>query len=210
MAASTTIEDVDAASTPDLYRTLLLGHYMRHWGTPEYRHVLRRAADQALIELYVFAGREPMEPVRIASVGLAGQIKPDGKPEGREYFMVLPDDLGGAGRDAVLGYVSSVVVHLLAHARRSCHLPRLLGPSPLAPAEWSATALLVAEATGESEDFNPLAIDGMGEIEIEWLIPLLEAEYAFILDKGLAPFEELVQTYEQSLVDVNRSAMVPS
>lgn len=122
--------------------------------------------------------------------------------------MVLPDDLGGADLEEVFTYFASMAVHIVKNVRRSCHLPRLLGPSPLAPAQWTTKALLIDEATGECEDFGTAQIGDKFEIEIEWLIPLTEAEYKFIIEKGINPFDDLVQTYEESLVDVNRAGLV--
>ncbi|MDM5179250.1 suppressor of fused domain protein [Massilia sp. DJPM01] len=208
MAASDMHGESDESLAFDVYRTIVLGRYMQHWGMPEYRRVIRKSADQSFFEMYTFPSTDPMQPFRIASVGLATQIKPDGEREGKEYFMVLPDDMGGAERDEVFNYVADIAVHLVNNVRRSCHLPRLLGPSPLAPASWGAKALLIAEATGESEEFNIVSIGDGFEMEIEWLIPLREAEYKFILEKGMDPFDDLVQESEQSLADVNREGLV--
>ena len=54
----------------DIYRTLVLGHYFRYWGMPEYRRVVHRD-DGSRIELYSFPVTERKPMFHVATVGLA-------------------------------------------------------------------------------------------------------------------------------------------
>lgn len=200
------LEDADKALQVDVYRTIVLGHYIDHWGMPEYRRITRKRSGQSFFEMYSFPSTDPMQPLRIASVGIAEEIKADGEREGKEYLMVLPADMGGASLDEVFDYFADIAVHIVKNLTRSC-LPRVLGPSALAPAKWGMKALLIDEATGESDDFDTVSIGGKFDVEVQWLIPVHEAEYKFILEEGIDAFDELVQSSDQSLADVNRQGL---
>ncbi len=79
----------------DLYRTVVLSHYMKYWGQPLERVVSVRGGDGAVIEVYRFSLTNGT--VRFATVGLFFQTVRQGVG-GVEYFFALPDDLGGRVR----------------------------------------------------------------------------------------------------------------
>ena len=192
----------------DVYRTIVLGHYIKFWGMPDYRTVIRKREGQNYFEIFSFPTTISGEPHRFATVGVAEQRKPDGENEGNEYFMALPSGLGGASVDEILEYITDLSTHLVVKMNRSLP-PRVLGPSKLAPVAWGPKALLIDEARGESDDFQNVKVNDTLEVEILWMIPIHENEYRFILKEGIDAFDELDQRSDQSIADVNRSGIVP-
>lgn len=197
--------DFDYEMTFDVYRSLILCHYMKRWGAPKYRHVVNRAEDGTKFELYFFpcAGKIPI--VRWATVGVAHQRKEDGMCEGKEYFMVLPRGQGGASQKSVANYLIDLSAHIIKNTKRFDG-PRVFDESDLAPKKWKPKAILIDEATGEDEDFsNPV---GVGDVEILWLVPLFQSEVNKILNDGIEAFDKMRESQELSIVDINRSAFV--
>lgn len=207
MVASEPLDDMDNILHVDIYRTIVLGHYIRYWGLPAYRRIVRQDADRTSFEVYAFPSRGPGRPFRIASVGLAEKIKADGEREGKEYYMALQEDLGGATLDDVFNHFEALTTHIVFDEDRST-LPRALQPSMPAPAAWATTAVLIDEANAEKEGFSTVCIACQFDIEIAWLIPLREMEYRFILERGIEEFDDLVQSSEQSLIDPKREGLV--
>lgn len=197
-------QDSDNQFRFDIYRTIVLGHYLKHWGMPEYRKVVGRD-DGSSFEIHTFPSSPKKHVYHIATVGLAEQARPDGSKQGHEYFMTLDERLGGASRDEVFDYVADLCAHSIVNLPRA-QPPRVLGPSALAPPEWTTKALLIDEPRGETEEFHRIAIGEIHEVECLWLVPLHEREYRFILEKGIDAFDELEQSAAHSIADVNRQA----
>lgn len=207
MVASETLDDIDNTLHVDVYRTIVLGHYIQYWGLPTYRRVVRQGADRPSFEVYAFPSTGTGRPFRIATVGLAEKIKADGEREGKEYYMALQDDFGGATLEEVFDYLVATVTLIVAEEDRSS-LPRVLKPSVPVLAKWAATALLIDEANAERDGFETVCIACQFDVQIAWLVPLRDAEYQLILEQGVEKFDELVQASEQSLIDPNREGLV--
>ncbi|RSZ55209.1 suppressor of fused domain protein [Massilia atriviolacea] len=198
---------MDNALDADVYRTIVLGHYIQYWGLPDKRRIVRDGAGAPLFEAYAFPAQGAGRPFRIASVGLAHTIKADGERDGREYYMALEDGLGGATLEQVFDYAAAAAMQIAAGAERP-ELPHALKPAVAAPAAWSSTALLLDQPSAENEGFDTLCIACRFDLEIVWLIPLHEAEYRFIAEHGIDDFDELVQASDQSLIDPARAGLV--
>jgi hypothetical protein len=65
----------------------------------------------------------------------------------------------------------------------------------------------VDEAVGEDEEFGGLHL-GPQHLELCWLVPLHEAEYAFIQKEGFDAFSELLEASDVSPADVHRPSLV--
>ncbi|MCK8502402.1 suppressor of fused domain protein [Myxococcus fulvus] len=123
-----------------------------------------------------------------------------------EFLLVLPEDLGGATFEEVAGFLMDFV----AHSRRDgvrVEPGRALPPSERVPKAWPTRALLVDEAVGEDEEFGGLHL-GRQHLELCWLVPLHEAEYAFIQKEGFDAFSELLEASDVSPADVHRPSLV--
>ena len=105
-------------------------------------------------------------------------------------MMAMGEDLGGANLDAVFTYLTDICAHSNKNLRPAA-LPRVMGPSPLAPAAWPTKALLMDEPRGEAEDFCRLDITPTTGVEFVWLIPIHASEYRLILDEGIDAFDAL-------------------
>lgn len=187
----------------DIYRTIVLGHYIKHWGMPEFRRIVINNDDESKIEIYTFPAASNQHVYRIATVGLAEQKKPDGSNEAQEFFMTLPDDLGGCEIDEVTNYLADIGAHSVKNLGKS-ELPRIMGESKLAPLKWATKAILIDEPRGESEDFFEISIAKLLDVQFSWIIPIHETEYKFILDNGIDAFDELDRASRFSIADITR------
>ncbi|MCP3064168.1 suppressor of fused domain protein [Myxococcus sp. K38C18041901] len=186
----------------DLRRTVVLGAYLRHWGMPRDRQRFSRQTD--VIEVYFFPATAESPVARFATVGASSFAREGGARS--EFLLVLPADLGGATFEEVAGFLMDFVVH----SRRDdvkVEPGRAIPPSERVPKAWPTRALLVDEAVGEDEEFGGLHL-GPQHIELCWLVPLHEAEYAFIQKEGFDAFSELLDASDLSPADVRRPSLV--
>ncbi|QSQ12529.1 suppressor of fused domain protein [Myxococcus landrumensis] len=186
----------------DLRRTVVLGAYMRHWGMPLDRQRFSRQTD--VVEVYLFPATAESPVARFATVGASSFAREGGTRS--EFLLVLPADLGGATFEEVAGFLMDFVLY----SRRDDVMVqpgRGVPPSPLVPKSWPTRALLVDEAVGEDEEFERLHL-GPQHIELWWLVPLHEAEYAFIQKEGFDAFSELLDASDSSPAEVHRPSLV--
>ncbi|AGC48774.1 hypothetical protein MYSTI_07502 [Myxococcus stipitatus DSM 14675] len=186
----------------DLRRTVVLGAYLRHWGMPLDRQRFSRETD--IVEVYLFPATAESPVARVATVGASSFAREGGTRS--EFLLVLSADLGGATFEEVAGFLMDFVLY----SRRDdveVQPGRAVPPSPLVPKSWPTRALLVDEALGEDEEFERLHL-GPQHIELWWLVPLHEAEHAFIQKEGFDAFSELLDASESSPAEVHRPSLV--
>jgi len=209
MAADLLVNNAEKVLHFDVYRTVVLGHYMRFWGMPEYRKIVTGPTGVLAFEVYTFPTSQNKHVLHVATVGLAECRKAVGGEEGHEYFMTLPEDFGGSTMDEVINYFVDFCVHSLENLNHA-ELPRVMGESKLAPAKWNTRAMLVDEPRGESEEFDQVQINDSLSVEFQWVIPIYQNEYKFILEHGIEEFDELAQGAKLSIADITRPSFVPS
>ncbi len=206
MAVKDSNQDSENALHFDIYRTIVLGHYIKHWGMPEFRRIVRNLTDQSKIEIFTFPSESDQHVYRIATVGLAEQKKPDGSKENHEFFMTLPSDLGGGEMDDVINYLADLSAHSVKNFKKS-ELPIVMGESKLAPCKWRTKAILIDEPRGENEDFFQISINKFIEVQFYWVIPIHETECKFILKNGIDAFDKLEQESDFSIADIARPSL---
>ncbi|WP_340026543.1 suppressor of fused domain protein [Paenibacillus sp. FSL K6-1096] len=186
----------------DIRRTVILGAYMREWEMPEYRVILSKPETGVHVEIYYFPAAGEGEIARFATVGLSAAHRPNGQVVGAEWMMALTPDLGGESVDRIFTYLSDLIAHHIETAGDS-RIPRVMGESPLAPANWTTTALLLDELRGESEELEAIEVGDEG-VQIQWAVPVTAQEAALILSEGVESFDSYIEEIEHSIIDPRR------
>lgn len=186
----------------DIRRTVILGAYMREWQMPQCRVILSKPETAVHVEIYYFPAAGEDEIARYATVGLSATHRPNGQAVGTEWMMALTADLGGESVDRIFTYLSDLIAHHIETAGDS-RIPRVMGESPLAPANWTTAALLLDELTGESEELEEIKVGGEG-IQILWAVPITGPESALLLREGVESFDSYIEDIEHSIIDPRR------
>ncbi|MGO4530887.1 suppressor of fused domain protein [Paenibacillus sp. 2TAF8] len=186
----------------DIQRTYLLGTYMKEWGMPESRIVLSKTERNIHVEIYYFPEVKQSGIARFVTVGLSRAIRPTGEQVAAEWMLALQSDLGGETVDRINSYLADIITHHIEHAPNS-DIPRVMGSSPLAPAEWNATALLIDELRGENESLEHIHI-GQEIVPLLWIIPITAKEADLILEQGIDEFDNHVENSDDSIIDPRR------
>ncbi|WP_405105556.1 suppressor of fused domain protein [Paenibacillus sp. FSL K6-1217] len=186
----------------DIRRTVILGAYMREWQMPEYRIILSKPATDVHVEVYYFPAVEEDGIVRFATVGLSAAHRPNGQAVGTEWVMPLTADLGGESVDRVFTYLCDLIAHHIESAGDSL-IPRVMEESLLAPANWSTSAFLLDELSGESEDLEEVEVGSEG-VQILWAVPITGHEAVLILREGVEAFDSYIENIEHSIIDPRR------
>lgn len=186
----------------DIRRTVILGAYMQEWQMPEYRVILSKPETAVHVEIYYFPAAGEDEIARFATVGLSANHRSNGHKAGTEWMLALTSDLGGESVDRIFTYLSDLLAHHIESAGDS-RIPRVMGESPLAPANWTTTALLLDELRGESEDLEEIKVGSEG-VQILWAVPITGHEAALILREGVESFDAYIEDIEHSIIDPRR------
>lgn len=186
----------------DIRRTVILGAYMREWGMPEYRVILSKPGTAVHVEIYYFPAAGEDEVARFATIGLSATHRPNGQAVATEWMLALTSDLGGESVDRIFTYLSDLIAHHIEAAGDS-RIPRVMGESGLAPANWTTTGLLLDELRGESEDLEEIKV-GSERVQILWAVPITGHEAALILLEGVESFDSCMEESEYSIIDPRR------
>lgn len=186
----------------DIRRTVILGAYIREWQMPEYRIILSKPETGVHVEIYYFPAVKEDEIARFATVGLSATHRPNGPLTGTEWMLALTSDLGGEPVDRIFTYLCDLIAHHIESAGDS-RIPRVMGESPLAPANWTTTALLLDELRGESEELEEIQV-GSGIVQVLWALPVTAQEAALILSGGVEAFDSYIEDIEHSIIDPRR------
>jgi hypothetical protein len=187
----------------DLRTAVVLGNYVRHWGLPDERVTSSRHDE--VVQVYSFPPNETSAVHRFATVGVSGVAKADGKPAQWELLMVLPADLGGAQRTIVTNLLLDVMAYSLRTDVRFA-AGTTIPVSPLTPSVWNARALLIDEPRGEAPELSTFHL-GVQHIDLFWVVPIHEAEYHLIKEKGLSALDDASSATNSSLIDPNRRSL---
>ncbi len=188
----------------DLYRSVVLSHYMKYWGQPMERVVSVREVDGAVIEVYRFSLINGT--VRFATIGLFFQTLRQ-ESAGVEYFFVLPDDMGGASADEVFNYILDLSAHSEVNFKSFGELS-VIDESALCPLCWCAKGVFFDEPRGECESFETVE-SAMGVRPVfRWLVPVYQKECDFILENGISVFDDVCENSSWSLIDMKRPCLV--
>ena len=190
----------DGSLASDTRRAVILGTYVRLWGVPETRVVLRREADPP-IEIYRFpAGDSPV--ARLATCGLSAQARAHDLGQGWELLLTLPPDWGGGGgAERASRYLADLATRSLGTDVRPRQGTTTRG-SRLAPEGWPP-ALLLDEPLGEPEELAVLHV-GSQHVEILWVIPVFAEEADRILVEGPDWLHHADDPDDLGLPDVHR------
>ncbi|WP_245367913.1 suppressor of fused domain protein [Paenibacillus silagei] len=186
----------------DIRRTVILGAYMRDWQMPECRIILSKPDTAVHVEVYYFPADDETTVARFATVGLSAAHRPNGQAVGTEWMMALTSDLGGESVDRIFTYLCDLIAHHIEGAGDS-RIPRVMEESPLAPANWTTTALLLDELRGESEELEEIQV-GSERVEILWALPVTAQEAVLILSEGVEAFDSYIEEIEHSIIDPRR------
>ncbi|WP_158266940.1 suppressor of fused domain protein [Chitinophaga niastensis] len=187
----------------EIYNSLVLSHYIKHWGMPESRVVSKRQGFDERIAVYYFPCNKEKPIAHVATIGTSQQTGRNGKV-GCEYIFVLPCDLGGADIESVYNYLLDISAHTVINIE-DISTPRVMGESKLAPAAWKTKAILFDELRGEDENFSTIPYGDLFNTKFIWAVPIHESEYKSITENGIEFFDSLEQLSEISIVDVTRA-----
>ncbi|CAI6067720.1 hypothetical protein PAECIP112173_02048 [Paenibacillus sp. JJ-100] len=183
----------------DIRRTYLLGTYMNEWGMPERRMILSKMERNIHVEMYYFPATMQSGISRFVTVGLSQATRPSGEQVAAEWMLALQSDLGGVTVERVNTYLADIISHHIENAPNS-DIPRVMKSSGLAPAEWTATALLIDELRGENESLEHIHT-GQGTVPLLWVIPITAHEADLILNQGIEEFDIHMENSDYSIID---------
>jgi len=194
--------NIDKQLSLDMRRTILLGEYMRAWGMPLYRTVTKRGDET--VEAYFFPAKGDSVINRYATVGLSNCVRVDGRKVDQELFMATPYDNAGATADEVTSYLFDIMAFSLGEDI-AFEVGCVFGESRLAPAAWTARAILIDEPRAEPEFLTEMHV-GSQCVRLLWVVQIHKDELALILKSGIDMFDEFAQAAEWSIVDPQRDS----
>jgi len=190
----------------DIRRSLLLSIYIREWGIPKSRKIVKKEGDYP-IEVYSFLSDKNAAVTRFATIGLSAQCYASNDERvGHEFFFVLGNDLGEASEDEVFDYLLDISIYSFRNFSEFS-VETIIPENKLSPKSWKLNSILVDEPRGESESFECLHI-GRQHINMLWLIPIYKKEYDYIKDMGIDNFDLLCDSSEFSVADLSRPTFV--
>ena len=197
----------------DIKRSIILAEYIKCWGVPETRNLMRlsKGADASLtfkkmpVELYVFPGEDMDQVTRVATIGLSSCKFSDNKNCNSELLMVLPYDVADDQLEAVSRYIFDIASHIVDTQGCNIKSEDLISDGLISvPEDWP-TALLFDDPRGEPDELNYFHI-GLQHVKLSWVIPIFDSEYELIKTSGIESFDAAVENAEVSLVEVRRDA----
>lgn len=187
----------------DLWRTVILGNYIRYWGLPELRIVSQK--DSHRVEIYSFPPLGEGKVHRIATVG-ASYRSPNHTSRDYEFLLTTAVDFSGSSFDEASALVMDVVAYFVQHNLEPI-VDHTLKADILMPGVWPTRALLIDEPRGEAEELASFHVGGR-HLDLIWLVPIYQEEYEFILSKGIEEFGEREDAAEWSAADPLRSSFL--
>jgi len=190
----------------DIYKALLLAHYINHWGKPKYSVKSKKEGSPAI---YVYCFSRPYNNSKVvyfSTIGVALQKKPDNSFQGQEYFLVLPEEYFNTHKQEIFNYILDISVHRVLKSKKN--IPPIIMESKLAPKEWLTRSILIDDPRGESEEFSENLLLGKNNPQILWIIPIYDEEYGLISKQGIEAFDKIEQESDYELIDVKRPSFL--
>lgn len=184
----------------DARRAVLLGGYIRAWGTPSQRVSARRRND--VVEVYSFPAPSEGKLNRYATVGVSSLRRDSGSLATWELYFVVPSDNAGASE----ARVTSFILDVMAYSLRSdvqFTIGKTIPSSAILPVEWNARAVLLDEPRGEPEYLADVHV-GIQHVKLLWLVPIYADERDLILREGVEAFDRAESASDWSLADPRR------
>lgn len=194
----------------DIKRSIILAEYIKCWGMPEDRKLIKiEALNENIarpVELYIFAGEDMDQVSRVATIGLSSYKFPEGKSCHSELLMVLPYDLVDDEIGAISHYISDICHHIINSLQRNLIATEVLAEENIerVPVGWPK-ALLFDEPHGEPSGLSNFYI-GMQHVKLSWVIPIFKNESELIKTNGVDAFDKAINQAGVSLVEVRRNA----
>jgi hypothetical protein len=189
----------------DIKRSILLARFIEEWGQPVNRTISTEKLNNNSIEVYEFSGREA-NVSRFVTIGISEHQTLQNQSIDWELLFCLPNDLGGAQNADVVNYLLDIAIYTL-RPDICLGVGSIIPESRLAPLAWTTKAVLFDEARGEPEDMVSFHV-GKQNIELLWVIPLVQEELQHIKTQGLGSFDDVSNNCDTALIDVNRSSLV--
>src|SRR5262245_3248388 len=103
-------EDPSSAFEFDVYRSVILGHYIRFWGLPRTRFAVE-LHDGSPLEVYAFPPETEDAAYRFATVRMSAKHPATTSRAHCELFLAVPSNLCGATDRSVLDFMVDLAAY---------------------------------------------------------------------------------------------------
>lgn len=189
----------------DIFHSILLSHYIKHWGIPEYKTKVSKNEDIPISAFCFSDSPNNSEVLYFATIGVSWQKKLNGKYQGQEFYMVVPK-VKEIGINDTLNYLIDISVHNI-HNPLNVEIPSIM-QSLVCPKIWTAKDILFDQPLGEPESFTTVEHTLKHTTELIWTIPLRNDEFKFISKFGIEKFDEKVKKSDESLINPFRNSIL--
>lgn len=143
-----------------------------------------------------------------STLGLSNFPLPNGK-SGDKARLIRHELLIVVPKDAVPGNIAAVLQQagLEALSRNAAYLRgEMLGPKGVLFEGYEPKALYASNPVYFPDDFASVVVDGVGDVAIVWLFPLLDDEIHYLHTHGWPAFEAKLVEEDPDLVDYRRTS----
>lgn len=182
--------------------TDFIGHLEAYLGRVQKRFEPARDEDRRPFQVLSFDGMPFRESTTIVTAGLGAHVLD--QPKGPAVRQELVGCAYRAEADERFAGLVDLVGRDMLQSHKAVLRGQVIGPGGPLVRGATVEALLCASPWYWPEGFE--RYDGMQPpVLIIWLVPITASEAAFVRERGIDAFEELVEKHEPDLLDLQRS-----